>query len=286
MEHLITICPRNKNPESITQQRIRAGIVTGEPSTPMGLDRHRPAYGNSRKRYREPSMDDNANPTYTYKHYGASKELELDGQMNPERRALLEHTRQPSQPEYKAGTNKGSYHSSPLAKRARKRVEGQRERLRERAWPRSQKSHMPRGQSPSIGSNDGGSTELLPQLTRRSNEMAGRLSPWDDGCSDSKMSQSDSPSSKRPVASDFWRSDNPDTTIQLQFPHADATWVSDMTSFDVDSFFDELDIFMETRAVARDVEERQAVPGLNLGDSGVTMAVDECDGPILLETGS
>lgn len=275
-EHLTTLCPRNQKPESLTQQRIRAGVITGEPSTSLGLDKNRPAYCNPRKRDREPSVD--AKVTHTYEDHLASMKLDDDLHMNPERRALLQRTRRSPQSDTKAESNRGNHPSLPPAKRSRNWGDGYQDRLGGWGRRKSQKSQMPRGQSPSIGSEFGDSTELLPQVMHHSNDRTGRLSPWDDSYGDFKMSQLESFPCRRPSASDFWRADSPDTTIQLLFPSADATWVSDVASFDLNRFLDELDTFMENRAVAQDFEETRAIHDLSLGGSGVTMEVDEGEG--------
>lgn len=274
-KHLTTLCPSNRKPNSLTQQRIRAGIITGEPSTSTESDSYSLAYSSSRKRERDHSVDVYA--THVYEDRRALVELGDENHMNPERRSLLERTHQSSQSGFKMGSNRGSHHSPHPAKRSRIRGGRQHELLRERARGRSQKSHKARGQSSSIDSEYGGSIELLPQVIYHSSETAGRLSPWDDGDDGYKMSQPASSASRRLIASDFWCPDSPDNTIQLLFPLTDALWVSDMASFDLDRFFDELDDYMENRAVARDIGETQAGPDLKSGDVGVTMEVSEDD---------
>lgn len=247
-KHLTTLCPKNENPGSLNQQRIKAGIITGQPSTPMSLDRYRPTYGNPRKRDREPAVDANAT-TYTNWNHGDLVGFDDSGNMNPGRHALLKGTRQPSQSDIKTGSNRTSQDSPPPTKRTRNLGEGQQERSRERT--RRKKSRMPRGQSPSIGSEHVVSTELLPQSIHHSNDTAGRLSPWDDGDGDLEMSQRASSSCWQPVTSGFWDVDSAGLMLQNLFPHANATWVSEMASFDVDKFFEELQCFTENRAVAQ-----------------------------------
>lgn len=272
-KHLTTLCPSNRNPNSLTQQRIRAGITTGEPSTCMERDSYSPAYNGSRKRARDQSV--NTDATYIHEDRRAFVKPDDDDYMNPERRALLERTRPSSQSESKTGSSRGTHHSPPPAKRGRTQSKRQHDLLPESTRHGSQKSHRSRGQSPFIGSEHRGSTELLPQIIYHDIETAGRLSPWEDGDGDCKMSQLASSSSRRAVASDFWCSDSPDNTIQLLFPLADALWVSDMASFDVDRFFVELDAYMENRAVFRDTGAMQAGPDLKFGGVGVTWEVSK-----------
>ncbi|ROW09476.1 hypothetical protein VMCG_02428 [Cytospora schulzeri] len=238
-EHLTTLCPHNRNPDSLTQQRIRAGIITREPTTSTASNSYRPVSSNSRKREREPNA---------------------------------------SKSGIKTGSNRASRHSPPPAKRNRTRDERKHESLRERARRRSHKSYKPRGQSPATDSEYGLATELLPQVVHHSSEKAGRLSPWDEECGDSNVTQPASSLSELPVTSEFWRLENPDTSIQFLFPDADPLWVSDMTSFDVDMFFDELNVYMANRSVARDIREMQADPGLKTDDADLTVEVGEAEG--------
>lgn len=239
----------------------------------MERDSYSPAYNGSRKRARDQSV--NTDATYIHEDRRAFVKPDDDDYMNPERRALLERTRPSSQSESKTGSSRGTHHSPPPAKRGRTQSKRQHDLLPESTRHGSQKSHRSRGQSPFIGSEHRGSTELLPQIIYHDIETAGRLSPWEDGDGDCKMSQLASSSSRRAVASDFWCSDSPDNTIQLLFPLADALWVSDMASFDVDRFFVELDAYMENRAVFRDTGAMQAGPDLKFGGVGVTWEVSK-----------
>ncbi|KAK7748996.1 hypothetical protein SLS53_001022 [Cytospora paraplurivora] len=218
--------------------RIRAGVDTGLPATSMGLDGYHPAYSEPRKRTREPSRDVDA----TYIH--------------EERRALLEHLdddEHHSKPYDNADSYRGNHSTLPPAKRSRR---GMSEKQLDRQSDHGQRGQRglqaprkSRGRSPLSSNNRKGSTELF---VHHSSEKDGRLSYWDDSYGDANIPDSPTSSSKRLVASDFWRpdnaaSDNPEAAVQLLWPEADASWVSGMSSFDIDNFFAEMDAFMENR---------------------------------------
>ncbi|KUI68115.1 hypothetical protein VM1G_04029 [Cytospora mali] len=267
-QHLTTLCPGNRNPQSLTQQRIRAGITTDEPSASMVSDHYRPTYSKPHKRERELSEDVDAN--YIHEDRRALMKLDEDDLINPNRCALSErpaHRRQSPQPDMKTGSNRGSHYSPPLSKRRRMRNERQLERQREKIRRSSQKSVKPSGQSQSSGKDHEDLTGLLPQVIHHNSEKDGRLSPWDEGDAGLDLSNLYLYSSKkRPLDSDFCESDSPEAALQLLFSDADSLWVSDMVNFNVDKFFDELDVFMENRAVAPDSGETKAGPDLKLCD--------------------
>ncbi|KUI54809.1 Protein MPE1 [Cytospora mali] len=267
-QHLTTLCPGNRNPQSLTQQRIRAGIITDEPSASMASDHYRPTYSKPHKRERELSGDVDAN--YIHEDRRALMKLDDDDLINPNRRALSErpdHHRQSPQPDMKTGSNRGSHYSPPPSKRRRMRNERQLERQRERIRRSNQKSNKPSSQPQSSGKDNEDSTGLLPQVIHHSSKKDGRLSPWDEGDAGIDLSNLHLYSSKkRPLDSDFCESAGPEAALQLLFPDADPPWVSDMVNFDVDKFFDELDVFMENRAVSPDSRETKAGPDLKLCD--------------------
>lgn len=248
-KHPRTLCPENTMPTSLTQQRIRAGVDTGKSATYMGLDGYHPAYSKSRKRTRQPPPDVDVN----YIH--------------EERRALLERLiddEHHSKPNNNTDSYRGNHYSPPPAKRSRR---GASEKQLDRQGDTGQRGqrgfHKPRkfrGRSPLSSNNRKGPTELL---VRHSSEMDGRLSYWDDIYGDAAIPDSPTSSSKRLVASDLWRADNaasenPERAIQLLWPEADASWVSDMVSLDVDNFFAELDGFMENRTAPSKTDSDQA----------------------------
>ncbi|ROW14529.1 hypothetical protein VPNG_03118 [Cytospora leucostoma] len=234
--HHLESCPTNLDPSYDTPPPLGAGVDTGQLATSMGLDGYHPAYIESRKRTREPFRDVDA----TYIH--------------EDRRALLERLEDDehhSKPYNNADKYRGSHYSPPLAKRSRR---GMSEKQLDRQSDRGQRGQRgfqeprkSRGRSPLSSNNRKGSTELF---VRYSSERDGRLSYWDDSYGDTNIPDSPTFSSKRLVATDFWRPDNtasdkPEAAMQLLWPEADASWVSDMVSFDVDNFFAELDGFME-----------------------------------------
>lgn len=275
--HLTTLCPENEDPLSLNQQRIRAGINTSRQvrETSIGSDQYHLSYSKSRKREWETFTDLGA--TYIHDDRRALMRFDEDHHMNPDRRTLLARSddyRPSSQSDVKLGSNRGSHYSPPPAKRT-KRTKSQ--RMLEHGRERGQRwlSAMPRGsrdRSPSSGSQDKDLTELLPQAAAHRSETNGRLSYWDNDYSDVKMAEHTSSRRNWPAASELWRSDgieSPDSTetvVRLSCPNADAQWISDMASFDVEIFFDELNAFMENRAVASDSGEMQVESNSSPGD--------------------
>lgn len=251
-KHLTTLCPQNRNFNSLTQQRIRAGVNSSDPDAQMGSAHYRSGYSTSRKRAREDEHEDESYGDVDNMHIHEtrlalmklSNDLPATGEVRHEaRRKLSERPKrhlQSSQSDKQKGQIRGSHYSPPPAKR-RQLSQG------EQSNHNHQSSRRRRVKPPSNGNKIESSTELLPQLVNHKSEKDGRLSYWDDAYDEFKTSEP-SPSSKRPTASESWPTEGPEAELRLQFPDADALWVSGMASFAVDKFFEELDSFMEDRA--------------------------------------
>lgn len=94
-----------------------------------------------------------------------------------------------------------------------------------------------RSGSPSSHGEREGSTELLPRVSRRNNGD-GRLSYWDDGYDDIKMSDMGSSEESRRLRRAMYQPSNSlEAEIQRRYPDADPIWVFEMASFDLDEFF-------------------------------------------------
>lgn len=238
-EHLTTLCPRNENPNSLTQQRIKAGIaLSSSSSPPRGADHYRPPYNQSRKAKKTPSGSLDSAPASGNR--GALGHFEGDDdddhRMDPARRARLERDdRRHSSPQ-SDDRMKGlerSHFSPPRQKRGRgSSIEESHRSKRARRWRKRKRSG-----SQSSQSEREGSAELLPRVTHR-NPDDGRLSYWDDGYNDVKISSTvPSEEHRRSVPTLFQPSRRLEAEIQRLHPDAAADWILDMASFDVDAFF-------------------------------------------------
>ncbi|POS79730.1 hypothetical protein DHEL01_v201861 [Diaporthe helianthi] len=232
-KHLTTLCPHNENPDSVTQQRIRAGVTNMEPSSPLvEADHCRPLAIRHRKGEKTPSKSaDSTSSRGIHRAVGRLEDVD-DHRMDPARRARLERDdpkgSSPLSDDRKKG-QKRSHYSPPREKR------GRRSSKRIRHWREESRSG-----SPSSRSEREGSTELLPQRGRR-NSSDGRLSYWDDGYNDVKMSDMGSATDSRHSRPAVYQpSDNLKAEIQRLYPDSDPAWVSEMAGFDVDKFLDGL----------------------------------------------
>ncbi|KAK7742456.1 hypothetical protein SLS63_000020 [Diaporthe eres] len=187
-KHLTTLCPLNENPNSLTQQRIKAGVALSDSSPPpRGADNYRPRKS---KKTSTRTMD-NA-PTYENRRALGHFEDDDDNRMDPARRALLKRDDR-----------------------------------------------------------------------RRSGD--GRLSYWDDGYNDVKMSSTlFSEESRRSVPAMHQPSNSLEAEIQRLYPDADAAWICEMASFDVDDFFRRLEDYGSDAGTIQ-IEE-DARMGMNIFD--------------------
>lgn len=156
--------------------------------------------------------------------------------MDPARRARLEHDdRRRSSPQSDDRTKglERSHYSPPREKRGRKSsIEGSRRTKRARRWRDTHRSG-----SQSSQSEREESAELVPRVVRH-NGGDGRLSYWDDFYNDVKMSTTVSmEEGSLSVPAVYQPSDRLEAEIQRLYPDADASWVCEMASFDVNDFF-------------------------------------------------
>lgn len=264
-KHLTTLCPYNENPNSVTQQRIRAGVALSEPSSPpRGADHYRPANSQSRKAKNKSSRSMDGPSTYEDQRVPKYLVDADDHRMDPARRALMERgdrVRSPSRPDDRLESHGGNHYSPPREKRGRKPSmevpERRRQTKRSRRWRERHRSS-----SRSSRSERGGSAELLPR-GRTQNSDDGRLSYWDDGYNDAKISSSlSSKRSRHTVTSAHEASESLEADIQRLFPSADAAWVSDMAGFDVDDFLRELGDCMIPTSTIQNEEHAQVKMGI------------------------
>lgn len=271
-KHLTTLCPLNENPDSVTQQRIRAGVPLMELSPPPGeVDRYRPPHAHSRKAKKTPPRSTvGASTRHTHLARGQFED-DNSHRMDPARRARLERDDRggssPRSDDRMRGL-KRSHYSPPRERRRRgssiddpqrgrqtKRVR----RWREESRSGSRSSHRERE----------GSTELLPRVGHR-NRGDGRLSYWDDGYNDIKMSDTGSPEDTRQlVPAVYLPSGSLEAEIQRLYPNADRTWVSEMAGFDADDFFVRLgDHKLATITLSSEDDARMEMNLFSDGDDG------------------
>lgn len=233
-KHLTTLCPYNENPDSVTQQRIRAGVPVMETSSPLGeTDHYRPLAIRPRKAKKTPSKSTDS--AFSHGHRRAIGPIEDcdDDRMDPARRARLERDchdegSSPLSNDRIKGHKRSHY--SPTRERR-----GRRSSKRVRRWREESRSG-----SRSSRNEREASTELLPRRGRR-NSSDGRLSYWDDGYNDVKMSDmGSSAESGQSGPAVYQPSKSLKAEIQRLYPEAGPGWVSEMASFDVDEFLDEL----------------------------------------------
>lgn len=273
-DHLTTLCPRNENPNSLTQQRIKAGVtLSSSSSPPRGADHYRPPYNQSRKAKKTPSESMDSAPTSGNRralgHFEGGDDD--DHRMDPARRAMLEandHRHSSPQPDDRMKGVERSHYSPPRQKRGRRSsIEESHRTKRARRWRKKNRSD-----SQSSQSEREGSAELLPRVSHR-NSDDGRLSYWDDGYNDLKISSTfSSEEHKRSVPSMFQPSRRLEAEIQRLYPDAGADWIVDMANFDVDAFFRGLEDYIP-HAGAIQIEE----------DTGMEMDIfdDEDEGQAL-----
>lgn len=162
--------------------------------------------------------------------------------IDPARRALMERDDRgrssPQSDDRMKGLDR-SHYSPQREKRGRTLSnEEPRRTKRARRWrgrhrSRSQSSQSEREQS----------AELMPRVGHH-NSGDGRLSYWDDGYNDVKMSGIiSSEESRRLLPAVHHPSDRLAAEIQRLYPYADADWARDMASFDVDDFFRGLEAY-------------------------------------------
>lgn len=140
-EHLTTLCPRNENPNSLTQQRIKAGVtLSSSSSPPRGADHYRPPYNQSRKAKKTPSGSMDSAPTSGNRralgHFEGGDDD--DHRMDPARRAMLEandHRHSSPQPDDRMKGVERSHYSPPRQKRGRRSsIEESHRTKRARRW--------------------------------------------------------------------------------------------------------------------------------------------------------
>lgn len=198
-----------------------------------------------------------------------------DHRMDPARRARLERGDRERSSPLSDDRMKGlerSHYSPPREKRGRtSSFEEPRRTKRARRWRKRRRSG-----SQSSQSEREESAELLPRVGHH-NSGDGRLSYWDDGYNDAKMSStisSEETRRSRPAA--HQPSDSLAAEVQRLYPDADTDWVCEMATFDVDDFFRELEEYMPAAGAFQieedtrmelsifDDEECQAVPKVRL----------------------
>ncbi|KAG8166510.1 hypothetical protein KVR01_002199 [Diaporthe batatas] len=232
-KHLTTLCPHNENPDSVTQQRIRAGVPVMISSSPLGeADCYRPLAMRPRKAKKPPPKSTDSASSHGI-HRATSQIEECDDhRMDPARRARLERDDHEGSSPLSSGRRKGkkrSHYSPPRERRSR------RSSKRVRRWREESRSG-----SRSSRSEREASAELLPRRGCR-NSSDGRLSYWDDEYDDVKMSDMGSfPESGQPGSTVYEPSGNVKAEIQRLYPDAGPCWVSEMAGFDVDEFLDGL----------------------------------------------
>lgn len=123
-----------------------------------------------------------------------------------------------------------------------------------------------RSGSPSSHGEREGSTELLPRVSHR-NDGDGRLSYWDNGYDDIKMSDMGSSEEARRLRRAVYQpSDSLEAEIQRKYPNAGPIWVSEMANFDLEEFFGGLGDH-KLPAIALSVEEDARIE-LNISSDG------------------
>ncbi|KAK7715006.1 hypothetical protein SLS64_003703 [Diaporthe eres] len=258
-KHLTTLCPLNENPNSLTQQRIKAGVALSDSSPPpRGADNYRPRKS---KKTSTRTMD-NA-PTYENRRALGHFEDDDDNRMDPARRALLkrdDRRRSSPQSDDRMKGIERSHYSPTREKRSRKSsIEESHRKKRTRRW-----RERPRVDSQSSQSGREESAELLPRVGHH-NSGDGRLSYWDDGYNDVKMSSTlFSEESRRSVPAMHQPSNSLEAEIQRLYPDADAAWICEMASFDVDDFFRRLEDYGSDAGTIQ-IEE-DARMGMNIFD--------------------
>lgn len=160
-----------------------------------------------------------------------------------------------------------------------------RERDNEREWDRRREcDYRIRFVSPAASrkiSGKQGSPDLPPPRLHKNDKMLwrwdgdkdGRLSYWDDGYAHSSRTEGSpelqsfhKPSTptlppsplkmnNQPPATSFWSGGNVEREIKVRFSDADPIWICEMASFDVDTFFDQMDNLMAARESSQAVQE-------------------------------
>lgn len=198
-----------------------------------------------------------------------------DHRMDPARRARLERSDRvrssPLSDDRMTGLERSHYSPSREKHGGTSSIEEPRRTKRARRWRNRRRSG-----SQSSQSEREESAELLPRVGHHSSGD-GRLSYWDDGYNDVKMSSTiSSEETRRSGPAVHQLSDSLAAEMQRLYPDADADWVCDMASFDVDDFFRELEDYRppagtfqieedtRTELSLFDDEECQAVPRVRL----------------------
>lgn len=179
-------------------------------------------------------------PTYGNRRAPGHSEDDDDHHMDPARRARLNRDDRGRSSPQSGDRMRGierSHYSPPREKRGRRSsIEESHRTKRTRRW-----HERPRGDAQSSQSEREESAELLPRIDHH-NSGDGRLSYWDDGYNDIKMSSTFFPEEiRRSVPAVHQPSDRLKAEIQRLHPGADAAWICDMASFDVDDFFRRLE---------------------------------------------
>lgn len=201
-----------------------------EPSSPsVEADHYSLPCIQSRKAKKTPARVTDSASTHEI-HRVTGQFEEADGhRMDPARRARMErddHGRSSPRSDDRSKGLKRSHYSPPREGR------GRRSSKRVRRWREKSRSG-----SPSSHGEREGSTELLPRVSHRNNGD-GRLSYWDDGYDDIKMSDMGSSEEARRLRRAMYQPSNSlEAEIQRKYPDADPIWVSEMASFDLDEFF-------------------------------------------------
>lgn len=175
-------------------------------------------------------------PTHENRRALSHFEDDDDHRMDPARRALLgrgDRGRSSPQSDDRTKRKERSHYSPPREKRNRRSsIEESHRKKRTRRW-----RERPRGDSQSSQSEREESAELLPRVGHH-NSGDGRLSYWDDSYNDVKTSSTlFSEESRRSMPTMHQPSDSLEAEIQRLYPDADAGWICEMASFDVDEFF-------------------------------------------------
>lgn len=215
-------------------------------------------------------------PTYGSRRTLGHFEDDDDHRMDPARRARLERDdrgRSSPQSDDRMKCRERSHYSPTREKRVRRSsIEESHRTKRTRRW-----RGRPRGDSQPSQSEREESAELLPRVGHH-NTGDGRLSYWDDGYNDVKMSSTlFSEESRRSVPAVHKPSNSLEAEIQRLYPDADAAWICDMASFDLDDFFRGLEDYgsaADTTQIEKDAQmkmnvfddedEDQAVPTVRL----------------------
>lgn len=262
-KHLTTLCPHNENPDSVTQQRIRAGVPVMKSSSPLGEAGHyRPLANRPRNAKKTSSKSTDSASSHGIRRAISLFEDRDDHRMDPARRARLErddHEGSSPLSNEQMKSRKRSHYSPPRERR------GRRSSKRIRRWREESRSG-----SQSSRSEREASTELLPRRGRR-NSSHGRLSYWDDGYNDFRISDMGSSTETRQSGPAVYQpSENLKAEIQRLYPDTGPDWVSEMAGFDVDEFLDELGSHgLAARALSSEGEE----------DARMEMNV-RCDGDV------